>query len=152
MKQICISISKQCLELWQKKQCLASFPISTASKGVGMEEGSYQTPIGRFFIAEKHGAFAPINTIFKARKPIGIWQPKKNNKSEDDLVLTRILWLAGSEEKNKNTKQRYIYIHGTNHENMIGTPCSCGCIRMKNADILKLYNQVDIKTAVVILN
>ena len=117
------------------------------SNGTGSEEGSHKTPLGRFLINEKHGYKAPVGTIFKGRRPSGIWLREED---EGDLILSRILWLTGQDDENANTKQRYIYIHGTNHEDKIGAPHSCGCIRMKNQDVVKLYDQVGLGTAVEI--
>ena len=145
MTQLNISICRQSLDLTVDGSLIESFPISTAANGIGFSEGSFTTPIGNFYIAEKIGDNAPLGTVFKARKPIGIWDPESNAfPNEEDLILSRILWLQGTDEGNTNTKDRYIYIHGTNHEELIGTPVSCGCIRMKNADIISLYDQVEI--------
>jgi lipoprotein-anchoring transpeptidase ErfK/SrfK len=147
MKHITISIAQQTLSLFEKNERIAHFPISSAAKGVGFEEGSNKTPLGQFKIDEKHGFEAPIYTIFKSRQAKGIWQGELD---QGDLILTRILWLSGTEEKNANTKQRFIYIHGTNQEALIGSPQSCGCIRMKNEDVLKLYSLVGLGTRVTI--
>ena len=89
---------------------------------------------------EKHGGEADSGTIFKSRKAVGRWSPGDDVK--EDLVLTRILWLAGEEERNANTRGRYIYIHGTNDERGIGRRGSHGCVRMKNADVIALYDLV----------
>lgn len=148
MKKIAISISNQFLTVIDKNSKI-HFPISSAKNGIGYQEGSFCTPLGYFKIAEKHGFSAPINTIFKGRKPIGNWQ---GEALEKDLILTRILWLDGLESKNKNTKERYIYIHGTNQEELIGKPASCGCIRMLNKDIIKLYDLVSVGSIVEIKN
>jgi lipoprotein-anchoring transpeptidase ErfK/SrfK len=147
MKHIAISIEHQSLVLLNNDKKIASYPISSAANGVGFEEGSHKTPLGQFKIDEKHGFNAPLNTIFNGRQPKGTWQ---GETGLGDLILTRILWLAGLEEQNANTKQRYIYIHGTNHEELIGSPQSCGCIRMKNKHVLELYSLVGIGTKVVI--
>jgi lipoprotein-anchoring transpeptidase ErfK/SrfK len=124
-----------------------SFPISTSKFGVGTREGSYQTPTGRFRISEKIGAGMPINTAFKARVPV---RTSAADLAADDLVMSRILWLDGLEDANANTHSRYIYIHGTNHEDLIGTAASHGCIRMRNADVAELFDLVDVETPVVI--
>ncbi len=119
---------------------MAAYPVSTSKFGLGTEPGSYKTPLGRFRVAERHGEGAPLGTIFKSRQPVGLWNP--GDVTEDDYVLTRILWLEGLEEHNANTKDRYIYIHGTNQEEQIGQPASIGCVRMKNADVAALYDLV----------
>jgi L,D-transpeptidase YbiS len=110
-------------------------------------EGSNKTPIGKFRIAEKIGEGAPLWMEFKARIPTGIIaQPG----GDHDAILTRILWLEGLEPQNSNTKDRYIYFHGTNQEDLIGIPASHGCVRMRNADIVDLFNLVSCGTRVII--
>ncbi|MFC4993562.1 L,D-transpeptidase family protein [Rubritalea tangerina] len=146
---ILISINKQTLQLMEQNVVLHSYPISSAKNGIGFEEGSYQTPTGNFLISEKHGHDAPIHTIFKGRKAVDLWNPEHH--SDQDLVTTRILWLEGLDPNNLNTKERYIYIHGTNHEDSIGSPSSCGCIRMRNLDIIELFDAVTENTPVQIL-
>ena len=102
--------------------------------------------LGAFQIKEKIGGDQPIRTIFKSRKPEGSWEP--DMVVGDDLVLSRILWLDGLEPENANTFQCYIYIHGTNQEELIGTPASHGCVRMRNEDMLELYDLVAPETQV----
>jgi len=143
-----VSISDQILRVLENGVEQRSYPISSAKKGLGSEEGSLKTPTGNFIIAEKHGHNAPLNTIFKGRIPVGLWTIDEHY--DDDLVTTRILWLDGQDSKNANTKARYIYIHGTNHEDKIGTPHSCGCIRMRNQDIIELFDNVTENTPVKI--
>lgn len=93
-----------------------------------------------------------MGTIFVSRQPVGTWPHDipAELAGEEDLILTRILWLDGLDEDNANTYRRYVYIHGTNAEDQLGTPASCGCIRMSNADILDLYDRVDVGTIVLI--
>lgn len=129
---------------------VGSFPISSSAYGLGSEPGSLKTPLGRFSVAEKIGDEAPLGAVFKSRLPTGEIAPLESPGSDDDLVTTRILWLSGLESHNANTRERYIYIHGTNHEESIGEPTSHGCIRMRNADIAWLYNAVGPGTEVVI--
>ena len=124
-----------------------TFPVSTSKFGVGVEAGSLKTPIGRFRIAQKIGAGEPVDTAFRARVAL---RPTTEMLRADDLVMSRILWLDGIEARNSNTFDRYIYIHGTNHEEQIGTPASHGCIRMRNADIAELFDLVEVNTRVVI--
>jgi hypothetical protein len=134
-----VDVSKQLLELCRDGLVEKAYPISTSRFGLGSEPGSYKTPLGRFFISDKIGSDAPLGAVFKSRLPTG---DIVGEGGEEDLVLTRILWLSGLEEHNLNTRDRYIYIHGTNHELRIGTPASHGCIRMRNADIAEFYEIV----------
>lgn len=144
-----VSISRQEVHLL-RGGLLWSAPVSTASLGVGEEVGSYKTPRGWFQICEKIGMDSPLGSIFKSRKPTGDqWSPDFPQSSED-LILSRILWLEGLEEQNQNTKERYIYFHGTNHENKIGRPESHGCIRLKNSDVIHLFDQIEVGTKVKI--
>lgn len=132
--------------------------ISTAAKGVGSKKGSDQTPLGVHRIVTKIGDNAPLGTVFKARANTGrvariLTEP--GARSGEDNVTTRILWLDGLEPGlNKggdvDSKQRFIYIHGTDEEGRLGAPASHGCIRMRNQDVVDLFNQVDNDTLVVI--
>jgi L,D-transpeptidase YbiS len=132
-----ISVKDQTLEVRDGAgQTLRRYPVSTSSYGLGSEPGSLRTPLGRFRIGEKFGDDAELGMVFKSRQPTGVIGL---GALEEDLVLTRILWLEGLEEHNANTRDRYIYIHGTNHEGLIGQPASHGCVRMRNADIAELY-------------
>ena len=106
-----------------------------------------KTPIGRFRIVEKIGANAPSRTVFLSRVPL---KPGDPFPPTEDLVMSRILWLDGLEEHNANTRDRFIYIHGTKHEDKIGSPASHGCIRMRNDDVIDLFDLVDEDTPVVI--
>jgi L,D-transpeptidase YbiS len=141
-----VSVATQRLVLWDGIRQVRSWPCSTSKFGLGYSEGSNKTPIGGFVVREKHGDLAPSGTIFKSRQPVGQWTPEMF--TPDDLVLTRILWLDGVEKRNANTFQRYIYIHGTNDERSIGRPTSHGCVRLKNADVVELFEQVPVGTAV----
>jgi len=104
-----------------------------------------KTPTGRFRIAKKFGKGAPVDAAFKSRKRV---RTTKKMLREADLVMSRILWLDGLDEENANTHARYIYIHGTNHEDDIGQPASHGCVRMRNADVAELFDLVDVDTPV----
>ena len=126
---------------------MGTYPVSTSSLGVGMDEGSMKTPTGRFRIAEKIGNGMPLGTVFKSRKPVRV---TKRLMQDEDLVMTRILWLDGLDPQNANTHSRFIYIHGTNHEEVIGQPASHGCIRMRRADLLELFELVEVDTPVAI--
>ena len=142
-----ISVAKQQLALKRGRVVECTFPISTSKFGLGVEEGSFKTPTGRFRIAQKIGAGEPTDLAFKARVPL---RPTAEMLRADDLVMSRILWLDGVEADNANTFERYIYIHGTNHEEQIGTAASHGCIRMRRADVAALFDLVEVNTPVVI--
>ena len=140
-----VSIRDQQLTLKSGKQSVRTYPVSTSRFGLGSEEGSMKTPLGQFRIAEKFGADAPVGTVFKNREPVGF---QDEHPPDDDLVLSRILWLEGLEGHNANTRDRFIYIHGTNHEYKIGEPASHGCIRMRNSDVIRLFDAVEAGTEV----
>jgi lipoprotein-anchoring transpeptidase ErfK/SrfK len=142
-----ISIRDQRLTVKDGETPVRTYPVSTSRFGIGMEEGSLKTPIGRFRVAEKIGRDMPVSTIFSSRIPL---RPGDPLPPTEDLVMSRILWLDGLDEHNANTRDRFIYIHGTKHEAKIGTPASCGCIRMRNADVVELFDLVDHDTPVII--
>ncbi len=106
-----------------------------------------KTPTGRFRVAEKIGDGMPLGTVFKSRRPVRV---TKKLLREEDLVMSRILWLDGLDPGNANTHDRFIYIHGTNHEESLGEPASHGCIRMRNSELLELFDLVHTGTPVVI--
>ncbi|PYL65941.1 MAG: murein L,D-transpeptidase [Verrucomicrobia bacterium] len=145
--KIDISIHDQLLTVKRGDETLRSYPVSSSRFGLGTEEGSMKTPTGRFRIAEKIGGSAPSGTVFQSRVPL---KPGDPFPPSEDLVMSRILWLDGLEEHNANTRERFIYIHGTKHEDKIGSPASHGCIRMRNADVIDLFDLVDEDTPVVI--
>src|SRR4051794_5556113 len=147
VNKIEISVRKQRLTLKAGRKKLAEYPVSTSRHGLGSKEGSLKTPTGQFRIAEKIGAGMPIGTIFKSRQPI---KPTAELLREDDLIMTRILWLDGLEPRNANTHGRYVYIHGTNREETIGVAASIGCVRMKNTDVAELFELVTEGTPVEI--
>ena len=142
-----ISIRDQQLTLTRDGETLRSYPISSSRFGIGTKEGSFKTPTGNFRISQKIGGEMPSRTIFRSRVPLG---PEDPLPSSEDLVMSRILWLDGLDEHNANTRDRFIYIHGTKHEDKIGTPASHGCIRMRNDDVVELFELVDETTPVVI--
>ena len=145
--KIDVSVRDQRLILTRDGEELRSYPISTSRFGIGTEEGSMKTPLGNFRIAEKIGHDAEPGTIFKARVALG---PDDPLPETEDLITSRILWLDGMDEENANTRERFIYIHGTKHEDKIGIPASHGCIRMRNDDVIELFELVDETTQVVI--
>jgi lipoprotein-anchoring transpeptidase ErfK/SrfK len=145
-----ISISAQQLSIVENGQLQKSYSVSTAKNGAGELMGSECTPRGWHKIRAKIGADQPLQAIFVGRRATGEIYSSDLRKQypERDWILTRILWLSGLEPgKNRygevDTSWRYIYIHGCPDELMIGCPDSHGCIRMKNADMLDLFNRVD---------
>jgi lipoprotein-anchoring transpeptidase ErfK/SrfK len=142
-----ISVADQRLELTNRDGRKKRYPISTSRLGLGFKEGSHKTPTGRFRLTEKIGGGMPLQTVFKGRKPVPI---RAEDHPEDDLIMARILWLDGVGKRNANTRQRYIYIHGTNHEREVGRATSHGCIRMRNADVAELFDLVEVGTPVTI--
>jgi len=154
-RKIRVSIAGQRLDLLEipgegDERVLASFPVSTSGFGLGSEPGSNRTPLGRFAVGEKIGDGAPLGAVFVGRVPTGEIALFESPGDPQDRITSRILWLEGLEPHNANTRERYIYIHGTNHEEQIGEPCSHGCVRMRNADVAQLFEQVEAGTAVTI--
>ena len=145
---IIINISEQSLEYKGK-----SYSISTSINGTGEIEGSYCTPTGKFRIAEKIGANLELGSVLVERKPTGeIYNTNLAKKNPyRDWILTRILWLDGIEVHNTNTKNRYIYIHGSPDETQMGVPGSNGCIRMHNYDVIELFESIQSGENVIII-
>ncbi|MBF6648011.1 L,D-transpeptidase [Methylobacter sp. BlB1] len=144
-----ISISQQQLSIIGNGQILRSYAVSTAKNGAGERRGSECTPTGWHKIRAKIGTGQPLHAVFVGRRPTGEIYSMELGKQypQRDWILTRILWLGGLEPgKNRygevDTAWRYIYIHGCPDELMNGKPESHGCIRMKNADVLDLFDRV----------
>ncbi len=136
-----VSVPDQKLRLFNDDGALVKeYACSTSRFGYSSVPESHHTPLGQFRIAQKLGHDAEPGTIFKSREVVGLWN---GDLVEEDYVLTRILWLDGLEEHNANTHDRYIYIHGTNQEHLIGTPASQGCVRLSNADVIDLFDRVE---------
>ena len=156
--KIAVSVARQSLTLFADDgRVLREYAISTGKAGVGEKFGSFQTPRGQHRIRAKIGAGAPDNTIFVRRRPTGeVWSPAFAEQHPGrDWILTRILWLSGCEPgRNRlgdvDTMRRYIYIHGTPDSVTMGAPGSHGCIRMRNADIVELFDLVPPYTPVAI--
>lgn len=156
--RIDISIRHQTLSLFDGFDRLqASYVVSTAANGVGCEKNTGRTPLGAHIIRAKIGAGAALNSVFVGRRFTGeICTPALMTAFPDrDWILTRILWLSGTEVGlnrlgNVDTMQRYIYIHGSPDTTEMGKPGSHGCIRMRNTDIVKLFDLVEIGTCVSI--
>lgn len=154
--KINIHIPSQTLELLDDGgQVLRRYPVSTAAKGVGEEYGSFCTPRGEHVIRAKIGAGQPLNTVFVSRRPTGeIYTPELGQQHPGrDWMLTRLLWLSGCEVGfnrlgSCDTMRRYIYIHGTPDSTALGKPGSKGCVRMRNADLLELFDLVSVGTPV----
>lgn len=154
-RQIEISIGQQQLRLVEAGKQLGCWSVSTATAGAGQQQGSGCTPLGLHRIRIKIGADQPLNSVFVGRRPTGeIYSPSLAAAAPDrDWILTRILWLQGLERgfnrgSNVDTLRRYIYIHGTPDTEPMGIPASHGCIRMHNADLLSLFEQVEQNTLV----
>lgn len=152
-----VSVPLQKLTIFDGGKKVRSFSVSTAKNGVGEQRGSECTPRGWHKIRAKIGSGLPINTVFKGRRPTGeVYDAELAARYPNrDWILTRILWLGGLEPGfNRygeiDTCWRYIYIHGTADEDMIGTPASHGCIRMKNTDMLDLFEWVAVGDRVYI--
>jgi lipoprotein-anchoring transpeptidase ErfK/SrfK len=147
-----VSVSAQRLDMvGDDGRVTRSFPVSTAKNGTGSEPDSHKTPLGWHRICQKIGEHADSGTHFIGRQPTGrIWK-STDPVEEKNLVLTRILWLDGEEDHNKTSKDRYIYIHGTNREDLIGTPASAGCVCLKNSDVIELYDLIPVGTRVEII-
>jgi lipoprotein-anchoring transpeptidase ErfK/SrfK len=157
--RIRIDIARQELELFAADgACIHRYPVSTASNGVGEREGSGCTPRGRHRIRARIGAGAPVGTVFLGRRPTGeIWTPElAASHPGRDWILSRILWLCGEEPGfNRggqcDSMRRYIYIHGAGEDQPMGEPRSHGCIRMRNRDVIELFEQVGVGTPVEIV-
>lgn len=133
------------------------FLVSTAARGVGQEMGSEQTPLGQHVVRARIGAGAPLRAVFVGRRATGeIWTPALGVQyPERDWILTRILWLSGTEPgRNRlgrvDSMRRYIYIHGTPDDQPMGRPASHGCVRMRNEDVRWLFDRVSAGTPVAI--
>jgi len=149
---ILIDIKKQSLTFDGK-----TYSVSTAKNGPGEKNGSFCTPRGSHIVRAKIGAGQPVNTVFVRRRPTGeLWSPELHAKHPGrDWMLTRLLWLSGCQPGfnrlgDVDTMRRYIYIHGSPDTAEMGKPGSIGCIRMRNGDILELFERVPPYTSVEI--
>ncbi len=152
-----ISIAKQQLSVVSNKEVDKVYSVSTAKNGAGEKMGSECTPIGWHKIRVKIGDSTPLNSVFVGRRATGeIYSSQLGVEyPERDWVLTRILWLGGLEPRKNRYGQvdstwRYIYIHGCPDELMLGKPESHGCIRMKNKDVVDLFDRVEVGLKVLI--
>jgi hypothetical protein len=169
-KYILVIPSKQMLFLISKGAAIFSYPVSTSKFGLGNVNDSFKTPPGLHYIADKIGEDMPKMTIFKGRKtlennltladldlPENTDMRDKHFATHDDVITSRILWLKGHEDgvnkgDNIDSYTRYIYIHGTAHEDKIGTPDSHGCVRMNNNDVIELFDNTFVSMPVLIAN
>ncbi len=153
--KIVVRVQEQEADLFLGTVLLRTYPVSTGASGLSCEAGSGGTPIGQFRVAMKFGDGQAAGTVFRSRVVTGeLWTSDPSSPlfaTREDLVLSRILWLEGCEPHNANTLERYIYFHGTNQEHLLGTPASHGCIRLANADVIDLFDQVTEGTEVEII-
>ena len=156
---IWVSVARQRCYLLEGLRPVLDIPCATAAAGTGATEDSLQTPLGWHAVAEKIGDGAPWGQIFRTRAAAKeIWRP--GTHAGEDLVLTRILWLRGlepgrnqgvdAEGRTVDSKARFIYIHGTNEEERLGTPSSHGCIRLRNDDVIEIFARTPAGTPLLI--
>jgi hypothetical protein len=153
-----VSVHRQTMFHVRDGRLARVYPISTAKNGLGSEKDSYRTPTGLHRISEKFGDGVPELGVFKDRKFIGhVADTLSAGALDRDQITTRVLWLEGLEPGHnrggdRDSHGRFIYIHGTSNEAAIGSPVSRGCIRMRNREVIDLYEQVPVGTPVVILD
>lgn len=139
-REMRVSVADQKLALYENGEPVRVYKVSTSKFGVGDSPSSNCTPIGKMKVAKKIGHGLPPGMVFKSRKPTG--EVLRPNAPGRDPIVTRILWLQGTESKTRNAYRRFIYIHGTPEESNIGRPASYGCIRMRSMDVIDLFNHV----------
>ena len=157
--RIRVDLGRQRLELFGKDgACIRRYAVSTGERGAGERSGSLCTPRGRHRIRARIGAGAPAGAVFRGRRPTGeVWSREFAAAHPGcDWILSRILWLCG-EEPGRNrggevdTMRRYIYLHGTGDDQPMGVARSHGCVRMRNRDIIELFELVPAGTLVEIV-
>jgi L,D-transpeptidase YbiS len=153
--KIAVSLATQRLTVLRDGAAWKTWSVSTSKHGAGEVSGSHQTPRGRHVIRARIGAGAAPNAVFVGRRPTGeVYSPDLKARFPDrDWILTRILWLSGTEVGrnrlgNVDTMRRYVYIHGMPDSEPLGVPGSIGCVRMRNADIIELFDLVPAGTVV----
>lgn len=138
--EMVVSVEHQTMAVLDRGKLVATYPVSTSKYGLGDQKNSYRTPTGKLMVARKIGHRAPAGAVFKSRQLTGeVLEPDAPGR---DPIVTRILWLKGLENENRNAFGRYIYIHGTPEERTIGRQTSYGCIRMKSQDVIELFDRV----------
>lgn len=152
-----IEVSEQKLYVLAGEGCLGTYPVSTSRYGTGEQQDSYKTPRGVHCVAEKIGGDAGFAEIFQSRKRTHRIAEIESGETRTDqeLITSRILWLTGLEEGvnlggGVDSHARYIYIHGTHEEGLIGQPASVGCVRMKNRDVMDLFDRLEVSSLVII--
>ncbi len=152
-----VKTSTQLLHVIENKVDVCQYRISTSKFGNGCEQDSFKTPLGAHLVAQRIGADKCVGEIFVGREPTGKIGKiiSEAQESGSDLILTRILWLKGLEcninaGAGVDSYHRYIYIHGTHEEGLLGTAASHGCIRMANTEIIELFGRVSDGTFVFI--
>lgn len=143
-----VSAADQKMVLLYDGKPIAAYPVSTSKFGLGDRPGSCATPLGALRVKRKIGEGSPAGAVFKCRRPTGEIIPV--NAPGRDPIVTRILWLEGTELRNRHAFARCIYIHGTPEERNLGVPASYGCIRMRSADVIELFNTVGIGARIFI--
>ena len=147
--KILVSVEDQTMLLTQYGKPVKSYKISTSKFGLGDTPSSMRTPLGKMKVAKKIGYKQPQGAVFKARHPTG--EVISANAHGRDPIVTRIIWLKGTEKRNKNAFRRYIYIHGTPEESRIGSAASYGCIRMTSRDVVDLYSRIGVNAEVQVI-
>ena len=153
-----IRISEQMLYVLDElEEVVQKYAVSTSRYGIGNKQNSFKTPVGKHSVKQKIGEHAAMNEVFVARRSIGVLDNLKQQQATlpQDIITSRIMWLQGLEPGvNKgddiDSYQRYIYIHGTSEEDKIGTVASHGCIRMRNDDVIDLFDQIETGCEVLI--
>ena len=150
---VVVSIGEQKMAVFRDRVPTMIFDVSTSRAAPSCVKESLGTPTGLHRIAEKIGAGAPPGMVFKARRPTERYQDMPGSATTDNLITSRILWLDGLEEGrnrggDRDTKARYVYIHGTNQEAKLGTPNSHGCVLLSNADVIRVFDCLAVGTLV----
>ncbi|MDD5199684.1 MAG: L,D-transpeptidase [Terrimicrobiaceae bacterium] len=147
--EVMVSVAEQKLALVRNGELVRTYAISTSRFGVGDDYGTYRTPLGKLRISEKIGDGLAAGAVFRHRTPTG--EVLAPNAPGRDPIVSRILWLDGLDECNRNAYGRCVYIHGTPDERHLGRPVSYGCIRMRSCDVIELYAATPVGTEVSII-
>ncbi|HWB57932.1 MAG TPA: L,D-transpeptidase [Chthoniobacteraceae bacterium] len=145
---VVISVGDQKLAVIDNGKVKAKYEISTSKYGLGDTNGSYKTPVGALWVCNKIGDHLAPGTVIKNR--VATREVVAPNAPGRDPIVSRVIWLQGMNEANRNAYDRGIYIHGTPEERLLGHEASYGCIRMRSKDVIALYDQVHIGTRVTI--